>query len=46
MEKLKAVKDEKFREIRNFLHAIQTKVEEQVKTKFNTLNGKKMSHTT
>lgn len=43
VENVKIAKDERFREIRNIMHAMQTKLEEQFKNKMDVLNGRILS---
>jgi hypothetical protein len=40
VENVKIAKDERFREIRNSMHAMQAKLEEQFKNKLDVLNGR------
>jgi hypothetical protein len=40
VEKIKIGRDERFREIRNFMQTMQIKLDERFKSKFNALNGK------
>ena len=40
MEKIKAGRDERFREIRNSLHTMHAKLEEQLQTKLDALHGR------
>ena len=40
MHKIKEGRDERFREIRNSLHTMHAKLEEQLQTKLDALNGK------
>jgi hypothetical protein len=40
VEQVQAGRDERFREIRNSMHIMQDKLNEQVKNKLDALNGK------
>ena len=39
VESVKAAKDERLRETRNAMHVMQARLDEQLKTKLDTLNG-------